>query len=88
MVVTKVTEDGERCWSNPSMMTNTETHEVLTTLREVRLELEALKRMFFEHRPPFVQAFAQHRTAVEESGFLQELDETLAAIENRAHGAD
>ncbi|MGH9523404.1 MAG: hypothetical protein ACRD3E_12830 [Terriglobales bacterium] len=64
-------------------MTNTEVHELLTNLREVRLELEALKRMFFEHRPPFVAAFAQHRVAVEESGFLKSLDEAVASIEQK-----
>lgn len=62
-------------------MTNNSVHELLTTLRDVRLELEALKRMFFEHRPPFVQAFAHHRDAVEASGYLQELDRAIAAME-------
>ena len=58
-------------------------HELLTTLRGVRLELEALKRMFFEHRPPFVQAFAAHREAVEQSGYLKKLDEAIAAVESK-----
>ena len=65
-------------------MTNPEIHELLSQLREVRLELEALKRMFFEHRPPFIDAFAQHRAAVERSGFLKTLDEAVAAVENKA----
>ena len=56
-------------------------HELLTTLRETRLELEALKRMFFEHRPPFVEAFAQRRAAVEASGYLRKIDEAIAAAE-------
>jgi len=56
-------------------------HELLTTLRETRLELEALKRMFFEHRPPFVEAFAQQRAAVEASGYLRKIDEAIAAAE-------
>jgi len=58
-------------------------HELLTTLRETRLEVEALKRMFFEHRPPFVQSFAQHRAAVEESGYLKKIDEAIAAVERK-----
>ena len=53
-------------------------------MREVRLELEALKRMFFEHRPPFVQAFAQQRAAVEGSSFLKPLDEAITAVEGKA----
>ena len=64
-------------------MSDPNIHEVLTTLRDVRLELEALKRMFFEHRPPFVQSFAQHRAAVEESGYLKKIDEAIAAVERK-----
>ncbi len=55
----------------------------LKTLRQVRLELEALKEMFFEHRPPFVQAFAHHSAAVEASGFLRPLDEAISAVQRR-----
>ena len=57
--------------------------ELLTTLRDVRLELEALKRMFFEHRPPFVQSFAAHREAVESSGYLQRLDNAIEKVERQ-----
>ncbi len=53
-------------------------------IRQLTLELEALKRMFFEHRPPFVQAFAYHRDAVESSGFLREIDAAIAQIERQA----
>ena len=64
-------------------MTDANIHQLLTTLREVRLELEALKRMFFEHRPPFVQAFAAQREAVEESGYLKKIDEAIAAVQEK-----
>ena len=64
-------------------MNDTNIHQLLTTLREVRLEVEALKRMFFEHRPPFVEAFAQQRGAVEASGYLKRLDEAIAAVEGK-----
>lgn len=57
---------------------------LLTTLHDVRLELEALKRMFFEHRPQFIQAFAQQREAVEQSGYLDNLDQAIAAVERQA----
>lgn len=50
-------------------------------IRDLTLQLEALKRMFFEHRPPFVQAFEQHRAAVESSGFLRPLDESIRRLE-------
>lgn len=65
-------------------MTDSSVHELLSTLRDVRLELEALKRMFFEHRPPFVQAFAAQREAVEQSGYLKKIDEAIAAAERKA----
>lgn len=51
-------------------------------LRELRLELEALKRMFFEHRPPFIEAFAHQVGAVEASGFLRPLDEMIQRLEH------
>ncbi len=53
----------------------------LKTIRQLRLELEALKRMFFEHRPPFIEAFAQQVGAVEASGFLQPLNEIIERLE-------
>ena len=58
-------------------------HQVLTTLRDARLELEALKRMFFEHRPQFIQSFAQQRAAVEASDFLKPLDDAISEVERR-----
>ena len=64
-------------------MSDPNIHQLLTTLRDVRLELEALKQMFFEHRPPFVQSFAQHRAAVEASGYLKKTDEAIAAVERQ-----
>ena len=57
--------------------------ELLSTLRDVRLELEALKRMFFEHRPQFIHSFAQHREAVEQSGYMQKLDEAIASVQSK-----
>jgi hypothetical protein len=64
-------------------MSDPNIHEVLTTLRDVRLELEALKRMFFEHRPQFIQSFAQQRAAVEASGHLEKLDCAIRGLEPR-----
>jgi hypothetical protein len=50
-------------------------------IRQLKLELEALKRMFFEHRPPFVESFAHQVGAVEASGFLRPLDEIIQRLE-------
>jgi hypothetical protein len=38
--------------------------------------------MFFEHRPPFIEAFAQQVGAVEASGFLRSLDEMIQRLEH------
>jgi hypothetical protein len=52
-------------------------------IRELKLHVEALKRMFFEHRPPFVQAFEQQLGAVEASGSLREHDDSIRRLERR-----
>lgn len=52
-------------------------------IRILKLHMEALKRMFFEHRPPFVQAFEQQLGAVESSGFLRECDESIRRLEHQ-----
>jgi hypothetical protein len=50
-------------------------------IRELNLHLEALKRMFFEHRPPFVQAFQHQLAAVQESDFLADVDEEVQRLQ-------
>ncbi len=68
-------------------MNDPATYELLLAqqkqIRQLTLELEALKRMFFEHRPPFVEAFAQHREAVASSGFLREIDAQIRRLEGQ-----
>ena len=53
-------------------------------IRELKLHLEALKRMMFEHRPPFVSAFEHQLGAVEASVFLCEPDELIRRLEHLA----
>lgn len=50
-------------------------------IRELSLHLEALKRMFFEHRPPFVQAFQHQLAAVQESDFLADVDDEVQRLQ-------
>jgi hypothetical protein len=52
-------------------------------IRELKLHLEALKRMMFEHRPLFVPAFEHQLGAVESSGFLRESDESVRRLERQ-----
>ena len=55
-------------------------------IRELKLHLEALKRMMFEHRPPFVPGFEHQLGAVESSGFLRETDDAIGHLERLASG--
>lgn len=50
-------------------------------IRELHLHLEALKRMMFEHRPPFVPSFEHQLGALESSGFLRREDEAIQRVE-------
>ena len=52
-------------------------------IRQIKLHLEALKRMMFEHRPPFVPAFEHQLGAVEGSGALRALDEAIGRLERQ-----
>lgn len=52
-------------------------------IRELKLHLEALKRMMFEHRPPFVPAFEHQLGAVESSEFLRESDDSIRRLERQ-----
>lgn len=49
-------------------------------IRELKLELESLKNMFFEHRPPFREAFAEHRSKLLASGTMRRVDDQVAAL--------
>jgi hypothetical protein len=68
-------------------MNNTATYQILLTqqkqIRQLQLHLEALKRMMFEHRPPFVPAFEHQLGAVESSGFLSASDEAIQRLERQ-----
>jgi hypothetical protein len=66
-------------------MNETSVYELLLSqqkqIRELNLHLEALKRMMFEHRPPFVPSFEQQLGAVQSSGFLRETDDAIRELE-------
>jgi hypothetical protein len=50
-------------------------------IRSLKLQLEALKRMMFEHQPPFAASFEQQIRAVEASDFLRESDDAIRKLE-------
>jgi hypothetical protein len=68
-------------------MNNTAIYQLLLAqqkqIRQLQLHLEALKRMMFEHRPPFVPAFEHQLGAVESSGFLRASDEAIQSLERQ-----
>lgn len=53
-------------------------------IRQLKLHLEALKRMMFEHRPPFVPSFEHQLDVVESSGFLRQEDDAIYRLEQMA----
>jgi hypothetical protein len=67
-------------------MNDTSVYELLLDqqrqIRHLTLHLEALKRMMFEHRPPFVPAFEHQLGAVESSGLVKKIDETINRVES------
>ncbi len=55
--------------------------ELAKSLREVKVQIESLKAMMFEHRPPFAQEFARHAALVAKSKTLKSIDDQIARIE-------
>ena len=54
-------------------------------IRDPQLHLEALKRMMFEHRPPFVSSFEHQVGVVEGSDFLRDSNEAIGILERKLH---
>jgi hypothetical protein len=55
------------------------THQAL--LRDVKLQVESLKRMMFEHRPQFVPVFEMIEASVAESEPMRQLEAYSRQIE-------
>ena len=56
----------------------------LETLRDVKLQVESLKTMMFEHRPAFVETFNQITVRVAQSESITELDRQIAELRKAA----
>ncbi|HET7186436.1 MAG TPA: hypothetical protein VFI82_17275 [Terriglobales bacterium] len=71
-------------------MNETQVYQVLLSqqrqIRQLTLHLEALKRMMFEHRPPFVPAFEHQLGAVESAGLLRPSDQAIQELERLLPG--
>jgi hypothetical protein len=51
------------------------------TLRDVKLQVESLKTMMFEHRPAFVETYNQIAARVAQSDAIVELDRQITELQ-------
>jgi DNA polymerase III delta subunit len=56
--------------------------EQTRAIRDVKVQIESLKQMMFEHRPAFVPTFEEQVIKVNSSPALQHLDEMIARLEH------
>jgi X-X-X-Leu-X-X-Gly heptad repeat protein len=50
-------------------------------LLELKIQIESLKSMMFEHRPAFTEAFAQQVTKITQTPGIQQLQSQIAQLE-------
>ena len=55
--------------------------EQTRAIRDVKIQVEALKQMFFAHRPAFVPDFAEQVKKVTADGTLERLDGLMSNLE-------
>jgi restriction endonuclease S subunit len=55
--------------------------EQTRAIRDVKIQVESLKQMMFEHRPAFVPTFEERLKKVSDSGELEQLDSLIARLE-------
>lgn len=54
---------------------------LLQILRDVKLQVESLKTMMFEHRPAFVETYNQIETRLAQSEAIKALDAKIAELD-------
>ncbi len=54
---------------------------LIKTLRDVKLQVESLKTMMFEHRPAFVETYGQIEARLAKSEAIRALDAKIAELE-------
>ena len=57
------------------------------SLRELKLQVEGLKAMMFEHRPAFVEAHTAQVERLTESAMIKALDQRIAMAEELLQAA-
>ena len=62
-----------------------EVYEVLlaqqTAIRNLKVELEALKKMMFDHRPAFIPTFDENVKSIAETPQVRNVDEMISRLE-------
>ena len=53
------------------------------SLRDVKLQVESLKTMMFDHRPAFIESHAAVVTRLSDSEVIRAYDQRIAALEAR-----
>ncbi len=56
------------------------------TLRDVKLQVESLKTMMFEHRPAFIETYNEITKRVAQSEAIRALDARIAELEKNLGG--
>ena len=56
--------------------------EQTRAIRDVKIQVESLKQMMFEHRPAFVASFEEQVRKVSAPPHLQELDALISRLES------
>ena len=54
-------------------------------VRDVKLQVESLKTMMFEHRPAFIETYNEIAKRVAQSESIRALDEQIAALEKTVY---
>lgn len=61
---------------------NSEVISLHKAVRDLKLQVESLKTMMFEHRPAFIETYNEITKRVAQSEAIRALDERIAALEN------
>lgn len=60
---------------------NPEVLSLYKAVRDVKLQVESLKTMMFEHRPAFIETYNEITKRVAQSEAIRALDERIVALE-------
>ena len=65
---------------------NSEVISLYKAIRDVKVQVESLKTMMFEHRPAFIETYNEITKRVAQSEAIRGLDERIAELEKGVGG--